>query len=82
MATPAGAMEMWLSADASTADVPVNLTLRAPGIPLSLLEAGVRGAAARQEPKLNLMGGLTKDKTHPRNAVEPCRSDHSDSTRN
>jgi len=37
MATPAGAMEMWLSADASTADVPVNLTLHAPGIPLSLL---------------------------------------------
>ena len=35
MATPAGPMEMWLSADASTADVPVNLTLHAGHSPLA-----------------------------------------------
>jgi AsmA protein len=37
LAMPGGPMEMWLSADASTQDVPVILTLHAPGIPLSLL---------------------------------------------
>jgi len=34
---PGGPMEMWLSADASKHDVPVRLTLHAPGIPLALL---------------------------------------------
>jgi len=34
---PGGPMEMWLSADASKHDVPVSLTLHAPGIPLALL---------------------------------------------
>src|SRR5215469_16897534 len=37
LALPDGPMEMWLSADASKQDVPVNLTLRAPGIPIALL---------------------------------------------
>ena len=40
-------MEMWLSADASKQEVPVSLTLHAPGIPLSLLAryAGLPGDA-------------------------------------
>jgi AsmA protein len=37
LAMPGGPMEMWLSADASTQDAPVSLTLHAPAIPLSLL---------------------------------------------
>jgi hypothetical protein len=37
LALPRGPLEMWLSADASKQDVPVSLTLRAPGIPLALL---------------------------------------------
>jgi len=37
LALPGGPMEMWLDADASKQDVPVSLTLHAPGIPLALL---------------------------------------------
>ena len=37
LALPGGPMEMWLSADASKQDLPVSLTLHAPGIPLALL---------------------------------------------
>jgi uncharacterized protein involved in outer membrane biogenesis len=37
LAMPGGPIEMWLSADASTQDVPVSLTLHAPAIPFSLL---------------------------------------------
>jgi AsmA protein len=37
LALPGGPMEMWLSADALKPDVPVSLTLHAPGIPLALL---------------------------------------------
>ena len=47
LALPHGPMEMWLSADASKQEVPVSLTLHAPGIPLSLLAryAGLPGDA-------------------------------------
>ena len=37
LALPGGPVEMWLSADASKEDLPVSLTLHAPGIPLALL---------------------------------------------
>jgi uncharacterized protein involved in outer membrane biogenesis len=47
LALPRGLMEMSLSADASKQDVPVSLTLHAPGIPLALLAryAGLPGDA-------------------------------------
>jgi hypothetical protein len=47
LALPRGPMEMWLSADASKQEVPVSLTLHAPGIPLALLAryAGLPGNA-------------------------------------
>ena len=46
-ALPRGPMEMWLSADASKQEVPVTLTLHAPGIPLAPLVryAGLPGDA-------------------------------------
>jgi AsmA protein len=47
LALPRGPMEMSLSADASKQDVPVSLTLHAPGIPFALLAryAGLPGDA-------------------------------------
>ena len=47
LALPRGPTEMWLSADASKQEVPVSLTLHAPGIPLALLAryAGLPGNA-------------------------------------
>jgi AsmA protein len=47
LALPRGPMEMSLSADASKQEVPVSLTLHAPGIPLALLAryAGLPGDA-------------------------------------
>jgi len=48
LALPGGPMEMSLSADVSKQDVPVSLTLHAPGIPLALLAryAALPGEAA------------------------------------
>jgi AsmA protein len=48
LALPGGPMEMLLSADASKQDVPISLTLHAPGIPLALLAhyAALLGDAA------------------------------------
>ena len=48
LALPGGPMEMLLSADASKQDVPISLTLHAPGIPLALLAhyAALPGDAA------------------------------------
>jgi hypothetical protein len=48
LALPGGPLELRLSADASKQDVPVSLTLHAPGIPLALLvrHAGLPGNAS------------------------------------
>jgi AsmA family len=84
MAMPAGPMEMWLSADASTEDVPVNLTLHAPGIPLSLLAryAALPGEASGDlhiETQLKAKGAiffiLPPKKGHRRSDPTPVSND-------
>jgi AsmA-like protein len=66
LALPRGPMEMSLSADASKQDVPVSLTLHAPGIPLALLAryAGLPGDAGgdlRIEMQLKAQGNSPHD---------------------
>jgi len=66
LAMPRGPMEIWLSADASTKDVPVSLRLHAPGIPLSLLARyaalpGEAGGDLHIETQLKAKGGSVHD---------------------
>jgi uncharacterized protein involved in outer membrane biogenesis len=66
LALPGGPMEMSLSADASKQDVPVSLTLHAPGIPLALLAryAALPGDASgdlRVETQLKAKGRSAHD---------------------
>ena len=66
LALPGGSMEMQLSANASAQDVPVSLTLHAPGIPLALLARyaalpGDAGGDLRVEIQLKAHGSSTHD---------------------
>jgi len=66
LALPGGPMEMWLTADASKQELPVSLTLHAPGIPLALLAryAALPGDARGDlhvETQLNAQGSSAHD---------------------
>lgn len=66
LALPAGPLEMQASVDASRQEVPVSLTLHAPGIPLALVahEAGLPGQATgalRVETQLKAKGSSLHD---------------------
>jgi uncharacterized protein involved in outer membrane biogenesis len=66
LALPGGPLELWLNADASKQDVPVSLTLHAPGIPLALLarHAALPGNASGElhiEMQLKAKGHSARD---------------------